>query len=381
MSTEFLDKTGLTYFWGKLKAYFQPKLVSGTNIKTVNGISLLGSGDMSVGGSSLQYTEDAPDSGGNTNNVVQNDVANNVASGGYALAEGYGTTAMGEQSHAEGSGSFAIGNNSHAENALCIASGVGSHAEGLNSLAYGSYSHAQNDNTKASSRAQTAIGKFNVADSNDTYALIIGNGTADNARSNALTVDWNGSIRTPDTYRYTTDWDTTTSPSSNIYKSMFETTDANDDNLAYIGCNYGSDGGIQSVLGLHRNVSGSDIYHTFGLRIDSAGNKYYDADMSTSVNGSTGKLYFYRFGNIVYFSTNGAFRSKSTSISSGTMLTQKVPSGYRPIADTYIGCAPNASNNWRLQFEPDGDISFLGNSAWNANMWVSGMWITGDPLP
>lgn len=46
----YLDKTGLTYFWGKLKNYFQPKLVSGTNIKTVNSQSLLGSGNINISG-------------------------------------------------------------------------------------------------------------------------------------------------------------------------------------------------------------------------------------------------------------------------------------------------------------------------------------------
>ena len=41
---------------------------------------------------------------------------------------------------------------------------------------------------------QTALGKFNEQDTNDEYSLIIGNGTADNARSNALTVGWNGNV-------------------------------------------------------------------------------------------------------------------------------------------------------------------------------------------
>lgn len=48
MATKYLDHTGLTYFWGKLKAYFQVKLVSGTNIKTINNESLLGSGNITV---------------------------------------------------------------------------------------------------------------------------------------------------------------------------------------------------------------------------------------------------------------------------------------------------------------------------------------------
>ena len=49
MAQKYLDDTGLSYFWGKIKDYFQVKLVSGTNIKTINNNSLLGSGDMALG--------------------------------------------------------------------------------------------------------------------------------------------------------------------------------------------------------------------------------------------------------------------------------------------------------------------------------------------
>ena len=48
MAKKYLDDTGMSYFWGKLKDYFQAKLVSGTNIKTINNETLLGSGDISV---------------------------------------------------------------------------------------------------------------------------------------------------------------------------------------------------------------------------------------------------------------------------------------------------------------------------------------------
>ena len=44
----YLDNTGLARFFSKLTAFFQSKLVSGTNIKTVNNTSLLGSGDISI---------------------------------------------------------------------------------------------------------------------------------------------------------------------------------------------------------------------------------------------------------------------------------------------------------------------------------------------
>lgn len=49
---KFLDYNGLQYFWSKLKVLFQSKqdtLVSGTNVKTIGGQSILGSGNIQVG--------------------------------------------------------------------------------------------------------------------------------------------------------------------------------------------------------------------------------------------------------------------------------------------------------------------------------------------
>ena len=46
----------ITELWAKCKAYFQAKLVSGTNIKTINNESLLGSGNISVGGGGSDVT-------------------------------------------------------------------------------------------------------------------------------------------------------------------------------------------------------------------------------------------------------------------------------------------------------------------------------------
>ena len=132
-----------------------------------------------------------------------------VASGSESHAEGTRTTASAQNAHAEGSKTIASGVDAHTEGAeteasglsahaegnVTTASGQSAHAEGMRSVASGSESHAQNWRTKASSFAQTAIGKCNIEDTTDKYALIIGNGTADDARSNALTVDWNGNVQ------------------------------------------------------------------------------------------------------------------------------------------------------------------------------------------
>lgn len=81
MAKKYLDDAGVLYFWGKLKAYFQPMLVSGTNIKTINSTSLLGSGDLtipSVGTGIIEFDETA--SSGTTDGDL------------YALISAYGWT-------------------------------------------------------------------------------------------------------------------------------------------------------------------------------------------------------------------------------------------------------------------------------------------------
>ena len=115
-----------------------------------------------------------------------------VASGAYSHAEGYSTEAEGRYSHSEGNSAIACGTACHAEGMLTQATARGSHSEGTNTVASGTASHAQNSYTVAASSDQTAIGRYNEEDTNGDYALIIGNGTADNARSNAYAQKWDG---------------------------------------------------------------------------------------------------------------------------------------------------------------------------------------------
>ena len=217
---EFTDPTDPSYHSGG------NTLMTSTDVKIRDGVTdlaIFGSGGAVVGENASGKSRTEIDSGGmqvlrNINgsdkeiahlgygpgNDGQGGTSNNpyftfgrrisgYAIGNYSVAEGYGVIASGYSSHAEGGGE-ASGEYSHAEGIATTASGDYSHAEGIATTARGDYSHAQNYYTEAYSEAQTAIGKFNKTDMFDEFALIIGNGTAGNALSNALTVDWSGDV-------------------------------------------------------------------------------------------------------------------------------------------------------------------------------------------
>lgn len=112
----------------------------------------------------------------------------NTASGFAALAEGSATTASGTASHSEG--------------AATTASGINSHAEGMQTQANGMYSHTSGLGTIANHLNANVFGAYNVTDpstantsSKGTYIEIIGNGTANNSRSNAYALTWTGDGR------------------------------------------------------------------------------------------------------------------------------------------------------------------------------------------
>lgn len=112
-----------------------------------------------------------------------------------AHAEGAGCVASHKRAHAEGAYTTASGMNSHAEGGSTFATGVSAHAEGEGSVAKGSYSHAEGLYTIAASSCQHVQGKYNLEDSSGNILHIVGNGSAENARSNAYTLDRFGTGR------------------------------------------------------------------------------------------------------------------------------------------------------------------------------------------
>lgn len=133
-----------------------------------------------------------------------------VAAGGAAHAEGKGCRTYEDFSHVEGSNNINIGYGAHVEGWNNINFGYGSHVEGRENLCTVNYghvegayntvngygSHAEGYRTIASGQYQHVGGKWNIEDTENKYAFIIGNGTTNERRSNALTVDWNGNIET-----------------------------------------------------------------------------------------------------------------------------------------------------------------------------------------
>lgn len=120
------------------------------------------------------------------------------AGGNYNPSLGV-TEATGEIAFAFGLAPKASGQNAFSLGQATVASATLAFATGDRTVASGQRSFTGGDQTIANHRAQVAFGQFNVADTSEadasargTYVEIVGNGTANNARSNARTLDWDG---------------------------------------------------------------------------------------------------------------------------------------------------------------------------------------------
>lgn len=142
------------------------------------------------------------------------------ATGKCSAAFNCNSTASGEQSFAANRGSasklnsaafnkgsataecsFAIGQDTRAGGSYSFAAGESAHADGTCSFSMGNNTEAQQylsyaigDCTISDSANQIVFGRYNKIDDSNTYAVIMGNGTAttDAGRKNGYTLDWNG---------------------------------------------------------------------------------------------------------------------------------------------------------------------------------------------
>ncbi len=209
--------------------------------------------------------------------------------GRYSVREGMNTAASGVASHAEGWDSFAFGSAAHAEGRGTVAFGPYSHAEGKDTRTDGDYSHTQNEGTVASSRNQTALGTYNDASDDGSvvthpsgsiwygkYAVMLGNGTADNARSNALTIEWDGTVETAGSAiakdSAITMNDTPTD--ANVTSQGFYVEDSNDVWLSRVVARNYTSGRQGTLIEAHRTVNGTDKYNTLNIGVEANGNSY-----------------------------------------------------------------------------------------------------------
>ena len=214
---------------------------SSGNCSIALGVTSEASGDFSVavGGLSKASGESSIAVGGRAKASGTSSVAlggRSEASGNYALtsgfsteASGYAACAMGGHTKAAGNYSFASGSNVEAIGKFSFAGGTSANqdnittANGDESFAFGIsciananasmsvgqftktqavMSQAFGDFTTANGRCQHVTGRYNVIDESpiDTshgngarkYLNIVGNGTTENSRSNAYTLDWDG---------------------------------------------------------------------------------------------------------------------------------------------------------------------------------------------
>lgn len=203
----------------------QDTLVSGTNIKTINGETLLGEGNITIeggsgGGKAIEAGRGISITTGETSNTVSFNLPISAGTGTNSIIEGSADLAIGISSHAEGTQTIASSENSHAEGENTSANGKGSHAEGCLSSANGEYSHsegffarangkdshAEGMSTIANNMAEHASGQYNNSVSasttfgdSDNTLFSVGNGTSDSARHNAFEIRQNGDIYIVDT--------------------------------------------------------------------------------------------------------------------------------------------------------------------------------------
>lgn len=145
------------------------------------------------GGDLPEYDEN--DDGKSLTVVKQEDdtVTLEWAEGGFPLADRMakgtkeGSVVIGDIEDGKATGEYAF-----AEGVESEAKGGGSHAEGQATLAKGNYSHTEGSHTIASSHIQHVQGKYNVEDTLNTFADIIGNGANADDRKNIEATSWGG---------------------------------------------------------------------------------------------------------------------------------------------------------------------------------------------
>jgi Head domain of trimeric autotransporter adhesin len=184
---------GGSFVWGFASTAKGGNFVAGERSSATNGGGnfILGRESSITGSYSYAFGAQNTVSSNNSSaigNFNINSVNETYAFGQYNQAKGYHSMVMGFGAKTSGVNSIALG-------MLSEAKGENSTAFGLNTIAAGNYSTTIGSSVTATGYASTVIGEYNdslitsqSSPTTSTPAFIIGNGTANNQRSNAFLV-------------------------------------------------------------------------------------------------------------------------------------------------------------------------------------------------
>lgn len=202
----------------------------------------------------------------------------------------------------------------HPECKLFFGKVLGENSNSFNtSTAYGKNSNAFGDSTIAKGENQTTLGRFNEIDEENRYAVIVGNGTDNENRSNAFTVDWHGNTRVAgeleaqgmsteyvctdyleSTVVCVGDWTegnaniTTVIPETEFTANTSNTFDAN---ILKEGYHILTINGVKYKCVCHKDLIGADTYQYILDRICPLQNDIYEVELYQEAGGKPGSIH------------------------------------------------------------------------------------------
>lgn len=233
-------------------------------------------------------------------------------------------------SHAEGWSTKALGSTSHSEGMGTRAEGAASHAAGSGTKALGAVSTATGIETIASGRAQTVIGKCNVEDTNNEYALIIGNGQHTDQRSNTLAVRWTGdgtSYNTPGALAvFSKAIDGSVTPSSNIYTRLLSGVAANGEVFGSLGMYRSADSyNLMQFEAQNAKSDGTFIYNTLKLGVKDDGTRWVGVTDAAVWRNALGLKALAQKASVSFSTTNVSKTSSKDSVAGGASIALSTP--------------------------------------------------------
>lgn len=112
-----------------------------------------------------------------------------------------------------------------------------------------------------------------VEDTNDDYALVVGNGADENNPENVFAIEHNGIIRW-----FLNEIDENLAPGSSQFVHLIEGYDNTQNGIGYVEIRDGADGYRGIGIKAHRKVNDTSMFHGVQMQMDSSGNKRVDFD-------------------------------------------------------------------------------------------------------